>query len=546
MDHHVDLSSSTPGESLAAILQRLDEIDVTRRRLNVEELFLKERSNSFAPINRLPHEIFTMVLVLYEDENRNRELPRNIAWLRIVSTCRRWYSLVACATPLLWSTIEASRSNIAWVELCLSRSMTAPLCISFRSPSDELLGSVARHSHRIRHLSIVHSWSTISLSFLHGSMPLLEKLELDGEANMSDPGFFDFEMTPSKCPLLRDLKLAFIESMPRNLTLYSNLRRLWLGNSTADIDLTLDQLYDILAACTRLEILNLNDFLSDLQPPDESQKSRQVPWRPLISFPHMKEMCLDQECHDSIALFLAHILLPEAMTRLGIYAVFRSNGSDARMAATLPADRVNTLPMLSKVNHVDLDMWDDEYRMYARTDADLLQGKVVLDLYADEIPGWDHFLQSRGILDLLDIFRYARLRRLWISGDFDTITRPNEWKTVFTAFSKLETLECIARGKSTPSPWLALHIAQSTEQAICPRLHTIRLVGCRLRGGEKAKLFFENAIACLRSRAARGNTLQKLDLQVKSKGDQAGAAMQRKYLPTVQQFVREVQLCFYH
>lgn len=540
---HADLSDCTSGKVFASISQRLDEIDATRRLLNEEELFLKERWNSFAPINKLPHEILIDVLILYDDEDINPWLPRDVAWLRIVSTCRHWYR-VACATPLLWRTIQVSRRNFAWVELCLNRSMTAPLRISLRSPSDELLESIALHSHRIQHLNAIDPWTTQPLSFLHSPMPLLEKLRLFGGVNMSNTGFFGFETTPGNYPLLRDLELISTKSMPKNLAFYSNLRRLSLRSCT--IDINLDHFYDILAACTRLESLALYHFLSYLRPPDGSQRSRSAPWRSLIPFPHMTELSLSQEHHDDISLFLAHLLLPQAMTGLSIFAVVLKNEHEARLTATLPADRTNLLPVLSTVAYVELNMWDDKYTMHASTDADIHTATVALTLTAYNITCWDHFLQSRGLRDLLDIFRYARLTGLWIAGNFDTITCEDEWKTVFTAFSGLEKLECYAEGKSTPYMWPALHIAQSTEQVICPRLHTIGLFGCRLRGAEKAKLFFENAIACLRSRAARRNALQRLDLQVASKGDQASAAMERKYLATVQQFVREVQLRFYH
>ncbi|TFK79989.1 hypothetical protein K466DRAFT_438824, partial [Polyporus arcularius HHB13444] len=119
-----------------SISKRLDEIQAARRTLDEEEHELKMRWNASVSINRLPNEIVFNILTLYEQSDEDlRRVPARMAWIRIMSVCRHWHS-IACGTPLLWSVIEASGDNVAWLDLCLARSATTPLRITLLTPSD--------------------------------------------------------------------------------------------------------------------------------------------------------------------------------------------------------------------------------------------------------------------------------------------------------------------------------------------------------------------------------------------------------------------------
>ncbi|TFK78929.1 hypothetical protein K466DRAFT_606549 [Polyporus arcularius HHB13444] len=349
-------------------------------------------------------------------------------------------------------------------------------------------------------------------------------------------------MSPRNYPFLRVLEITSIDSIPRNAESYTGLLQLSL--STCWLDISLDQFLDIISACTRLESLSFNDFFAGLAHQGRTSRLGPAPWRPLISLPQLTTLMLEDEFHHDVARFLAHLVLSPAV-ELGIHAVFHPSGGPARMSAALPANRATTLPLLSTVTSVELDMSPDEYVLRAAKDAIMRNDDAVLSLVSTEHVDWYDYLRH-GLRDLVDIFQAAPLTRLSVAGNYDCVADPNDWRTVFAAFPKLRELECYAFGtSSTTLLWTVLSHDEAAQAVLCPELQSIRMYGCRIKGSQEAGSFFESMHACLRSRTMpEGRGMQRLDLEVQSQGQELDERLRRDYGPTLQNLVDEVRLNF--
>ncbi|RDX45394.1 hypothetical protein OH76DRAFT_1486398 [Lentinus brumalis] len=514
-----------------SISKRLDEIQAARRTLDEEEHELKMRWNASVSINRLPNEIVFNILALYEQSDEDlRRVPARMAWMRIMSFCRHWHS-IACGTPLLWSVIEASGDNVAWLDLCLARSVTTPLRITLLTPSDELLKSVAAQTPRIKSLTICDFKAPGSLSFLHELMPLLEELDLSANDPDVAAGFFDVGMTTSNYPLLRDLSIEAIDSIPRNVEIYAGLRELSLHHCANDI--TMDEFCAILSACTHLETLSLSNFLDGLSHLDETLP---VAYRPPISIPHLNTLVIDEEYHSEVAEFLANIALSPAMMKVTVYAVYAMLDPDdleptPRMSAILPANRAATFPVLSTVTRVDLRKDYGDYTMCASVELDhVTSSTTTFGLESDDIEDWEYYLEFCGLHDLVDVSCGAPLTHLSVEGDFDSVMGP-DWKTVFLALPRLETLEYEACGGSTPTAvWSALDY-DATEHDLDLSAVTERHDAWLSYGGPGAS-----------ERILRED---KLDLEMQSLGQERDEEMERKYPPDLGDLVDDVEFHFH-
>jgi hypothetical protein len=109
--------------------------------LKAQERRLLTRRNALAPLCHLPTEILLDILDLlaphihtshgeYMDWRRGRG---RVAWVGVMGVCTRMRSLVL-NTPRLWADVDLNRHE-EWTRLCLERSISSPLQISFNEES---------------------------------------------------------------------------------------------------------------------------------------------------------------------------------------------------------------------------------------------------------------------------------------------------------------------------------------------------------------------------------------------------------------------------
>ncbi|KAF6758136.1 hypothetical protein DFP72DRAFT_1167560 [Ephemerocybe angulata] len=142
--------------------------------------------NTIAPINRLPPEILSRILVQSSDECRQDSL----SWIQATHTCHHW-RMVALDCAALWSDI--SFVNPAFTKVMLARSKNAPLHVDLRTSYTrttpviyEALSEVLDQGSRLRSIAIDNVTNSRRSGRLHlrrflskcYTAPILEELRL--------------------------------------------------------------------------------------------------------------------------------------------------------------------------------------------------------------------------------------------------------------------------------------------------------------------------------------------------------------------------------
>jgi hypothetical protein len=109
--------------------------------LKAQERRLLTRRNALAPLCILPTEILLDIIDLlsphihtnHGDHMDRRRGRGRVGWVGVMGVCTRMRSLVL-NTPRLWADVDLNR-NEEWTRLCLERSISSPLQISFNEES---------------------------------------------------------------------------------------------------------------------------------------------------------------------------------------------------------------------------------------------------------------------------------------------------------------------------------------------------------------------------------------------------------------------------
>jgi hypothetical protein len=178
----------------------LSEID--ERILEAEPIELKRRGNALTPICLLPIEI--LAEIFEHLQHMSTFLPRlcryifDYTWTTVMLVCHHFRD-VAVSTPALWSEIYFKHKSQEWIDMCLRRSASAPLCVTSTAimPADvwgradtayiagvEACDLLRISSPYLASLMISirkgHSQVDITPSLLHNASASLGYLEIDG------------------------------------------------------------------------------------------------------------------------------------------------------------------------------------------------------------------------------------------------------------------------------------------------------------------------------------------------------------------------------
>jgi hypothetical protein len=147
-----------------------EQIDARIRELEAQLLELRRRRNALAHVCRLPTEILVAIFDHLQCK-RDKRLPcytYNRRWYRVMLVCEH-FRLVAIQTPALWTVFDYEEDPKEWVDLCLERSKTTPLCVTTNSTA------LADQWHRIR---VAQLRGARTHSLLTAPSPHLTKLSL--------------------------------------------------------------------------------------------------------------------------------------------------------------------------------------------------------------------------------------------------------------------------------------------------------------------------------------------------------------------------------
>ncbi|KAI1782828.1 hypothetical protein LXA43DRAFT_1187382, partial [Ganoderma leucocontextum] len=465
--------------------------------------------NRSLPINQLPAELLAQIFIMvvhfetYFTTSGNRR-PRAIGW-RSMAVCRHWHDFFI-ATPMLWCSVNPA-NNTNWTQLCLARSDTTPINFSVRVPypcSPDRLRLMHPPVHRIKRLYFeIHTGvrdpdpdtlATIPLLFGNG-MPVLAQLDFSITACRRYFSHFhmpiDVELTSRRFPHLQSLALTGVVA-PRGASFYTQLRTLSLN--TCSHNMSFCRFLDVLASCTRLEHLHLENTLDRLSG-DWMHRYPASSSRPLISFPRLDTFELSGHGAVCTSRFLAHFHIQSSVRlRISADADADLDGSDGPLsiAAMLPPSYAVTLEPLSTAHDVlSMDMPADGYRwirIQAGSAGPPAETVPAVSLSMQPV-SWDArgpLVRSRRgtVSDLVELLGHPPVTSLSVDRlFFDTV---EAWRDVFRAFPLLERLSvCGSRGPlAIANVFLGLHAASTADSdsgspvaVACPSLANISLVG---------------------------------------------------------------------
>ncbi|CAL1701491.1 unnamed protein product [Somion occarium] len=188
-----------------------------KREIQGNLLQLQTKFNSFAPISRLPVELFTMILMIcrsFSSETeeypylRERDYGHETV-IHITHTCRAWRNL-ALSYPSVWTVIHSD--NPAYIKACIKRSGKLPLSVDYDS-----------HPHTSREF-----WNPTvierALRVVSKGLPRICRLKISCLSDWCFDVFDLEEQTKLSLPLLESLELNLPNDTPYWISSYSLTR----------------------------------------------------------------------------------------------------------------------------------------------------------------------------------------------------------------------------------------------------------------------------------------------------------------------------------
>jgi len=287
--------------------------------------------NTFAPINRIPPEVFTLVPDYWEDNSDDGAL------IGLTHVCRGWRELFI-SRPSLWTRLDCTHADKtrAYIE----RSKTSPLDICLGESDvafclEEALLLAVPHFGRLGTLSVFGCEDLpVLVKHLSCSVPLLSKLEINlacDEHSVLPNTLFNGDLSS-----LRELRLVgVVTTLPwRGL---SKLTRLNLCHVSGD-NILLTQLLDFFESAPHLRHIRLHDSIPT---------SSNAPADRVVSLPHLKDLSIIAQSVHSI--LLNHLSIPAGVS---LRLEFTYSGKESPIPFYLPnpLDRLHNLSYVTAVN----------------------------------------------------------------------------------------------------------------------------------------------------------------------------------------------------
>jgi hypothetical protein len=190
--------------------------------------------NSFAPINNLPAEVMSSIILLNATEIMD-EYPtwhqKSMSWISSTQVCRQWRA-VALDFPALWSKILFVHPELA--ESMIRLSKDAPLTVKAVVHGTEFIDAISKifaQSHRLRTLDLSGFASPAFISAFTTPAPVLKNLVLSPPPNVTvtlPTGFLQ-----GQAPLLHSVEVRHLApQMWGKLPLGPNLTTLELSSAS--------------------------------------------------------------------------------------------------------------------------------------------------------------------------------------------------------------------------------------------------------------------------------------------------------------------------
>ena len=456
-------------------------IAAQRRTLATEERNRSKAWNSTVPINCLPNEVLSDLFETYIRVREAKCFPpgcggrsRHVKtpWFNILHVCTHWHDLVT-GTPTHWKIIYVGLS-VEWLDLCLSRSASAPVDVYFVDSNKVpavLLEHLLPHHHRIRILKF-DSFPDERLpqvaDLLRRDMPALTTLNLDKlKWLVSTPSLHVRALPPldthtslaETLPRLTTVILSFLH-VPRDAFTLCHLRELVLN--ACSVDMSFSELIHVIGQCQVLERLVLYSFFDRLLDAPAMSLNRICSSAPIV-LPHLHSIEITENTTTMTSAFLSSFILPAA-NRVYMEGKYDGIGPCNGVAPILPPSI--TLPVLSTLTFAKLSPSpcniEDAYLVGAVTFDPSFPHRT--PIYIEVIGSERHPVQIK-LRGLATLLHGAPLESLEIGG-VDVVLDSEDsqaWFDVFETFPRLEKLDVfyISSAESFKALWSGLRRVSS-------------------------------------------------------------------------------------
>ena len=290
---------------------------------------VRSMKNTFAPANRIPPEVLSLIPDYVEDKDKDKNL------IVLTHVCRSWREIFI-SRSLLWTWLDFT--NVEKTQVYIERSKSTPLEIHLEPPyGEEAFLLAIPHIRRLKTLSAYgdpDELLPVLVEHFSCPLPLLDDLTIDFQGYQPPPlpeNLFDGDFS-SLCKLT----LGAIISLPwRDL---SNLTMFKLYDVPED-NILLTQLLDFFESAPYLRHIQLHYSLPSFS---------NAPTKRVVSLPHLKDLSIKADQPHSI--LLNHLSIPAGAS---LRLEFEFDDEDSPISSYFPKS-LDCLRNLSHITAVNL------------------------------------------------------------------------------------------------------------------------------------------------------------------------------------------------
>ena len=417
--------------------------------------------NTFAPISRIPSELFALIPGYWGGEDMGGEECVDKNLITMTHVCRGWRKLLT-ACPPLWARLDCT--NADKTRVYIERSKSSPLELEVELflynfadttfPWDAFL-LVVPHTGRLRSLTINITYNTLQKLAPHFSspIPLLRELTINliGESTPLFDALFNGDLSS-----LRSLSLSgVVTHLP------------WKGMSKLTSFKLCHDPRDTISVTRLLDFFENAHHLTDITLKHSIPTSSNAPPDRVISLPCLKNLSIFANPAHSI--LLNHLSIPVGAS---LALDFEFTGLESPLLEFLP----NSLENLGNILSISsVNLFHDGFEKYVRLDGPS-GGLCMLGHRSDQdVDSW--FVLDRRLLRSLTCFNLSGAQTLAITG-YQSPTPKNVDKSApYHLLSHMNDLRTIALTRCNNLPFiLALDPGKSpSRSALCPKLEKLIL-----------------------------------------------------------------------
>jgi len=411
---------------------------------------IRSVKNSFAPINRIPPEVLSLIPDYYDDDTDQ-------GLIALTHVCRGWRDMfISCSS--LWTQLDCM--DFDKTRTFIQRSKSSPLDIFLEMHKDEdtylddafLL--VTPHIHRIKYLAIYADAMPDAVRHLHCHAPLLEELDIDLTCTTHAP-VLDSALFKGDLSSLRELGLSgVVTHLPWNNL--ANLTTFDLRSCRPGRDF-ITRLLDFFENAPLLRTIMLEDSIPE---------SSNAPPGRMVSLPHLHIFAITANPAHSI--LLNHLCIP-----IGVLLVlgFSFNGGESPLREYLPETTAN-LGNLAHITAINLHLGLTQKFVRMKGPS----GELCIHARWED-KNITPYTMDRQILHSLDLSILLSTSRLAVARYNNPRPTEIEKCPVFQTLSSTKNLRTLVLTKCNNLPFiLALNPNEAPSNTIlCPNLEELVL-----------------------------------------------------------------------